>query len=172
MSQPGALGVVLAGGRSRRFGGPKALFPVGGRAMAEWALLALKPHTSMQVVVTHDPQVASALGISGRPDRIPGLGPLGGSILLSSGPVNWASSGYSSWPVTFLWFRRTWWPGSWGTGPRAHRRRFRSVRGLWASSPSAPGTPLKACLPRRRWPSLADRSMEGCWRRWERSRCV
>ena len=78
MSQPCALGVVLAGGRSRRFGGPKALFPLGGRAMAEWALLALKPHTSIQVAVTHDPQVASALGISGRPDRIPGLGPLGG----------------------------------------------------------------------------------------------
>ncbi len=74
----GVLGVVLAGGRSRRFGGPKALFPVGGRAMAEWALLALKPHTSQQVAVTHDPQVASALGIPCRPDQIPGLGPLGG----------------------------------------------------------------------------------------------
>ncbi len=76
----GVMGAVLAGGRSRRFGGPKALFPVGGRPMAEWALLALEPHTSMQVAVTGDSHVARALGISGRPDGTPGLGPLGGLL--------------------------------------------------------------------------------------------
>jgi molybdopterin-guanine dinucleotide biosynthesis protein A len=70
--------VVLAGGESRRFGGEKALFPLLGRAMAAWALDALKPWTSEQVVITHDRKVAEALGVPGRPDRIPGLGPLGG----------------------------------------------------------------------------------------------
>ena len=72
------LGVVLAGGESRRFGSNKALFPLHGRAMAEWALGALKPWTSSQVVVTNDGKVAETLGIPGQPDRIPGLGPLGG----------------------------------------------------------------------------------------------
>jgi len=72
------LGVVLAGGESRRFGGEKALFPVLGRAMARWALDALKPWTSRQVVITNDPNVADALGVPGRQDLTTGLGPLGG----------------------------------------------------------------------------------------------
>ena len=72
------LGVVLAGGESRRFGGEKALFPLKGRAMAEWAVEALKPWTSQQVVITNDVKVAEALGVPGRSDTIPGLGPLGG----------------------------------------------------------------------------------------------
>jgi molybdopterin-guanine dinucleotide biosynthesis protein A len=72
------LGVVLAGGESRRFGGEKALFPLHGRAMATWALAALKAWTSAQVVITPVDEVAEALGVQGRPDLIPGLGPLGG----------------------------------------------------------------------------------------------
>ena len=72
------LGVVLAGGQSRRFGGDKALFPLEGRAMAAWALLALEPWTSEQVVITNQERVAEDLGVQGRPDRIQGLGPVGG----------------------------------------------------------------------------------------------
>ncbi len=72
------LGVVLAGGEGRRFDGEKALFPVLGRAMAGWALEALRPWTSKQVVITNDEKVAEALGVPGRPDLTPGLGPLGG----------------------------------------------------------------------------------------------
>ncbi|MFH1764986.1 MAG: molybdenum cofactor guanylyltransferase [Gemmatimonadota bacterium] len=72
------LGVVLAGGESRRFGMDKALFPLLGRAMASWALEAMRPWTSSQVVITNSGEVAEALGVPGRPDRIPGLGPLGG----------------------------------------------------------------------------------------------
>ena len=74
------LGVVLAGGESRRFGGEKALFPLLGRAMAGWALGALEPWTAAQVVITNDLTVADSLGVPGRPDRIPGLGPLGGLL--------------------------------------------------------------------------------------------
>lgn len=72
------LGVVLAGGKSRRFGGEKSLFPLLGRAMADWALDALRPWTAEQVVITNDEKVSKALGVRGRPDMIPGLGPLGG----------------------------------------------------------------------------------------------
>jgi molybdopterin-guanine dinucleotide biosynthesis protein A len=48
--------------------------------MAEWALLALRAHTSKQVVLTHDPEVAQVLEVPGRPDSTPGLGPLGGLL--------------------------------------------------------------------------------------------
>jgi molybdopterin-guanine dinucleotide biosynthesis protein MobB len=72
------LGVVLAGGEGRRFGGEKALFPLAGRPMAAWALDALKPWTARQVVITNDPGVAGSLGIPARPDLVPGQGPLGG----------------------------------------------------------------------------------------------
>jgi len=77
-SQRDILGVVLAGGNSRRFGGEKSLFPLHGRAMAEWALDALTPWTQKQVIITPNGHVADALGIPGRPDLVPGLGPLGG----------------------------------------------------------------------------------------------
>lgn len=70
--------MVLAGGGSRRFGRDKALFEVAGRPMASWALEALKPGTTRQVVVANDPRVTESLGVPGRPDRLPGRGPLGG----------------------------------------------------------------------------------------------
>ena len=72
------MGVVLAGGESRRFGREKALYPLLGRPMAGWALEALKAWTSEQVVITNDGEVAEALGVPGRADRVSGLGPLGG----------------------------------------------------------------------------------------------
>jgi molybdopterin-guanine dinucleotide biosynthesis protein A len=46
--------------------------------MAAWALAALAPWTSGQVVITPDRRVAESLGVPGRADLIPGLGPLGG----------------------------------------------------------------------------------------------
>jgi molybdopterin-guanine dinucleotide biosynthesis protein A len=48
--------------------------------MAERAILALRPHTRKQVVLTQDPEVARALDVPGRPDSTPGLGPLGGLL--------------------------------------------------------------------------------------------
>ena len=72
------LGVVLAGGESRRFGENKALTPFREKPMAAWALEALSPHFLRCVTVANDPAVAEALGIPGRADRVPGLGPLGG----------------------------------------------------------------------------------------------
>ena len=47
-------GLVLAGGRSTRFGSEKAIAPLGDRTLMEWALATLRPHC--------DP-----LGVSARP---------------------------------------------------------------------------------------------------------
>ncbi len=74
------LGAVLAGGMSRRFGTEKALFRLGGRPMARYAMDALEPWTTQQVVITNEDGVSEALGVQGRPDDVPGLGPVGGLI--------------------------------------------------------------------------------------------
>jgi molybdenum cofactor guanylyltransferase len=74
----GILGVILAGGRSRRFGGEKALFPLAGEPMASWALRALRSHTARQVVISHLPEVARALDVTRMEDQYPDRGPLGG----------------------------------------------------------------------------------------------
>lgn len=73
----GLLGVVLAGGGSRRFGRPKAVEPLAGRPMAAWAARALAPHVARVVVVGH-PAVGRALGLEVRPDLRPGRGPAEG----------------------------------------------------------------------------------------------
>lgn len=72
------LGVVLAGGKSSRYGSPKGLAPLGGRPMAAWAMEALAPHLSKRVVIANDPAVSQALKLPGRKDTVPGMGPLGG----------------------------------------------------------------------------------------------
>jgi len=72
------LGVILAGGGSRRFGREKALFPLLGHPMAGGVLEALAQNTADQVVISSEPRIADSLGIRGRPDLIPGAGPLGG----------------------------------------------------------------------------------------------
>jgi molybdopterin-guanine dinucleotide biosynthesis protein A len=74
------LGVVLAGGESRRFGREKALSNLGGKPMARWALEAMETWTGDQVVIANDDGVARTLGVSGRPDLMPGQGPIGGLL--------------------------------------------------------------------------------------------
>jgi molybdenum cofactor guanylyltransferase len=67
-------GVVLAGGRSRRFGGiDKTRLPLGGRTLLRRALDTLAPVTTAQFVVGGAPQH----GLPVVPDRFPGAGPLG-----------------------------------------------------------------------------------------------
>jgi len=70
--------VVLAGGRSRRFGGvDKTRLPLGGRTLLQRALDALTPLTQTRLVI------GGATG-TGRvpilPDAYPGAGPLGGIL--------------------------------------------------------------------------------------------
>lgn len=81
------LGVVLAGGRSRRFGGPKALATLAGVPLVARAATAVAAATPRAVVITGDPATARAAKCPARPDRVPGMGPLGG--LLTA--LEWAS---------------------------------------------------------------------------------
>jgi len=74
------LGAVLAGGRSRRFRGPKALAELGGRKLTEWPLSALEGQVGRVVLVADDPALARALGVASRGDAVPGRGPVGGLV--------------------------------------------------------------------------------------------
>jgi molybdopterin-guanine dinucleotide biosynthesis protein A len=72
------LGVILAGGKSRRFGRPKALATLGGAPMASWGMRALQAADLPVVVISDEDGVEAVLGVPVRPDLEPGLGPLGG----------------------------------------------------------------------------------------------
>ena len=74
------MGVLLAGGPSRRYGGePKGLEEVGGMRIADRILHALAQATERQLVVANDPRAAE--WFRGRvvvADERVGLGPLAG----------------------------------------------------------------------------------------------
>ena len=80
------LGVVLAGGESRRYGRPKALAEVDGRTLLDRALSTLDEATGRSVVVANDPALCRDRTRTVRPDLRPGTGVLGG--LLTA--VEWA----------------------------------------------------------------------------------
>ena len=68
------LGVVLAGGQSRRFGSDKAEAMLDGRTLLDHAIAALHPHCDAVAIVGR--RSADLPSIADRPH--PGLGPLGG----------------------------------------------------------------------------------------------
>jgi molybdopterin-guanine dinucleotide biosynthesis protein A len=74
------VGVLLAGGAARRFGGqPKGLARVGDARIADRALAALRGASGRQIVVANDPEAARWFpGQQVVADLVPGLGPLGG----------------------------------------------------------------------------------------------
>lgn len=74
---PLPLGALLAGGASRRFGAPKALAEIGGRPVIERVREALAEATDRVVLIAPEGAFPS-LELPGRPDRVPGAGPLGG----------------------------------------------------------------------------------------------
>ncbi|MEE8519884.1 MAG: molybdenum cofactor guanylyltransferase [Gemmatimonadota bacterium] len=77
----GVLGVILAGGQNRRYGGvPKALERVGGERIADRAIRAMEAAAGRAVLVANEPETFAALGLPMRPDITPGLGVLGGIL--------------------------------------------------------------------------------------------
>lgn len=77
-TRPRTLGVVLAGGASRRFGAPKMLARVGGRRIVDRVRHALATVSSDVVLVANDGAFGVATGMETRADEVPGLGPLAG----------------------------------------------------------------------------------------------
>ena len=72
------LGVVLAGGRSRRYGSDKAFAELGGVSLVHRAARTLLPLAGRVVVVANDLDRHSLEGKPVRPDLVSGIGPLGG----------------------------------------------------------------------------------------------
>ena len=73
-----AIGAILAGGASRRFGSPKALATIGGRTVIERARDAMHEAGLEPRLITHRPEWFAGLGLPTRGDKISGVGPLGG----------------------------------------------------------------------------------------------
>lgn len=72
-------GVVLAGGRGTRFGGPKALLQYKGQTLLERTVRILLRLFESVVVVSDQPDIARGLGqVEVIPDVIAGIGPMGG----------------------------------------------------------------------------------------------
>lgn len=82
MGESCSLGILLAGGRSRRFGEPKAGALLDGRPLAEIALRKLEATTPrvgiVAAVAGEVPGWTPPPGIEIRGDTPPGVGPLGG----------------------------------------------------------------------------------------------
>lgn len=79
-SERSCVGVLLAGGAARRFGGqPKGLARLDGVRIADRVLAALRGASTAQLVIANDPAAAqwfpTELVVA---DETPGLGPLGG----------------------------------------------------------------------------------------------
>ncbi len=74
LPRSGVLGVVLAGGQSRRFGSDKALAELGGRTLIDRAVAQLAHQCDAVVVAGRD--AAPAMTVPDRPHA--GMGPLGG----------------------------------------------------------------------------------------------
>jgi len=74
------VGVLLAGGAARRFGGqPKGLARMDGVRIADRALAALRDASTAPLVIANDPAAAEWFpGERIVADETPGLGPLGG----------------------------------------------------------------------------------------------
>lgn len=80
MTQPSCVGVLLAGGAARRFGGvPKGLAIVNEVRIADRVLGALRAVTDTQIVVSNDAMAATWFpSLRVFRDAEPGLGPLAG----------------------------------------------------------------------------------------------
>jgi molybdopterin-guanine dinucleotide biosynthesis protein A len=75
------LGVVLAGGASRRFGSDKSAALLGGRPLLEWVVERAAPQVELLLLNSNDPDAGNATGGFARiADDAPGEGPIAGIL--------------------------------------------------------------------------------------------
>ncbi|MBW2610311.1 MAG: molybdenum cofactor guanylyltransferase, partial [Deltaproteobacteria bacterium] len=74
----GVTGVILAGGKSSRFGSNKALVDVNGTRLIERVISVMRPIFKRLILVTNTPHEYSYLQLPTYEDLIKGLGPIGG----------------------------------------------------------------------------------------------
>ena len=74
----GVSGVILAGGKSRRYGQNKALVNINGIPLIKRVLRVMETLFSSTILITNTPDTYSFLNLPMFEDRIKGLGPLGG----------------------------------------------------------------------------------------------
>jgi molybdopterin-guanine dinucleotide biosynthesis protein A len=72
------LGVILAGGQSRRYGMSKALATIGGERLVDRVRRALVTAVPEVIVSANDPELGRAIGLPWYPDELPDAGGLGG----------------------------------------------------------------------------------------------
>jgi molybdopterin-guanine dinucleotide biosynthesis protein A len=73
------LGVILAGGASRRFGGDKAQALLAGRPLLEWVAGRARAQVGRLLVNAND-HLADCAGLERLSDEAPGQGPLAGIL--------------------------------------------------------------------------------------------
>ncbi len=71
-------GVVLAGGKSRRFGQDKGTFIYQGKTLTERALDIIRPACGQLLISTNNAKAYASFGLGTVPDIYPECGPLGG----------------------------------------------------------------------------------------------
>ncbi len=74
----GVTGVILAGGKSTRYGKNKALVEIDGIPLIKRVLKVMEPLFCSIVLITNTPETYAFLKMPMFEDRIKGLGPLGG----------------------------------------------------------------------------------------------
>ncbi len=80
-------GIILAGGKSSRFGSDKALFEFNGKKLVEYSIEKLTPLCENLCLSTNQPEKYAFTGLQTVTDIYPDCGPLGGihACLLQSG---------------------------------------------------------------------------------------
>jgi molybdopterin-guanine dinucleotide biosynthesis protein A len=104
VAHPGrCLGVLLAGGAARRFGGrPKGLATIDGVRIADRVLGALRDATEDQLIVANDPAALTWFpGERVVADSTPGVGPLMG-LATALGAADGAAVLVAAWDMPFV----------------------------------------------------------------------
>jgi molybdenum cofactor guanylyltransferase len=74
----GVTGVILAGGKSSRFGSNKAFAEVNGRQLIDRVIAVMGSIFEDMIIIANEPDAYSSLGLPMYEDLIKGLGPIGG----------------------------------------------------------------------------------------------